>query len=109
MTRTLSLAQARRVVLAAQGFGSRRPATVGSRQLKREIERLALHQIDSVNVLARAHYLPAFSRLGGYDRVVFDRAAWGTKAARRMFEYWAHEASLLPLSMPWFLPRLYDA
>jgi len=110
LTRPLSLAQARRVVLAAQGFGSRRPATVGSRQLKREIERLALHQIDSVNVLARAHYLPAFSRLGGYDRVVFDRAAWGTKAARRMFEYWAHEASLLPLDLhPLLRWRMKDA
>jgi uncharacterized protein YcaQ len=50
-------------------------------------------------VLARAHYLPAFSRLGAYDRSLFDRSVWGPKSKRRMFEYWAHEASLLPLDL----------
>ena len=99
MTATLSLPQARRIALAAQGFGAARPRKVGQAQLRREIERLALHQIDSVNVISRAHYLPAFSRLGIYDRGLFDHAAWGPKPARRMFEYWAHEASLLPLDL----------
>ena len=97
MTETISLALARRIALAAQGFGVARPVSVGQVHLKREIERLGLHQIDSVNVLARAHYLPAFSRLGKYDRALLDHAAWGPRRARRMFEYWAHEASLLPL------------
>lgn len=95
----ISLAQARRIVLAAQGFGARGGAPVGRLQLGRLIDRLSLHQIDSVNVVARAHYLPAFSRLGRYDLDLLDTAAWGGKRDRRLFEYWAHEASLLPLDL----------
>jgi len=63
------------------------------------IERLALHQIDSVNVLVRAHYMPLLSRLGAYPREALDLVAWGPKSKRRLFEYWAHEASLLPLDV----------
>ena len=92
-------AAARRIALAAQGFGIARPARVTTGHLRRTLDRVALHQIDSVNVVSRAHYLPAFSRLGGYDRDAFDRAAWGPRHQRRMFEYWAHEASLLPLDL----------
>jgi len=95
----ISLAQARRIVLAAQGFGARGGAPVGRVQLGRLIDRLSLHQIDSVNVVARAHYLPAFSRLGRYDRDLLDTTAWGGKRDRRLFEYWAHEASLLPIDL----------
>ena len=95
----VSAAAARRIALAAQGFGIQRPdgaANLG--HVKRAIDRLGLLQIDSVNVLARAHYLPLFSRLGNYDSAHLDELAWGRKSRRGLFEFWAHEASLLPLA-----------
>jgi uncharacterized protein YcaQ len=96
----LSPGEARRIALAAQGFGQARPAgTIDQGHLRRVIERLGLHQIDSVNVLVRAHYLPLFSRLGAYPRALLEEAAWGRRSKRRLFEYWAHEASLLPLDL----------
>jgi len=92
----LSLAQARRIALRAQGLDARRrqagPTTM--RQFQQVVDRLGLLQIDSVNVLARAHLMPAFSRLGPYDTGLLDRAAG--HAPRRLVEYWAHEASFVP-------------
>ena len=88
----LSAAEARRVALAAQGFGSSAP-----RSLRGVLDRVGLIQIDSVNVLVRAHYLPAFSRLGAYPTERLDRLSW--YAPRRLFEYWGHEASLLPVAL----------
>lgn len=99
MVDTISLSEARRVALAAQGFGKARPGTPTQSALARTTAALGLHQIDSVNVLARAHYLPAFSRIGAYNRDWLDHAAWGPREKRRLFEYWAHEASLLPLDL----------
>ncbi|MBC7594133.1 MAG: YcaQ family DNA glycosylase [Kineosporiaceae bacterium] len=94
---SISQLQARRIALVAQGFGKRRPDVVGSRHLASTIARLGFFQIDSVNVLVRAHYMPMFSRLGPYDRELLDRAF--ARAPRRLFEYWAHEAALVDVSL----------
>jgi uncharacterized protein YcaQ len=93
----LSAGLARRIALGAQGFADPRPgAPVGTRQLRRVAERLSVLQIDSVNVLSRAHYMPAYSRLGPYPRELLD----GLCDRRRvLFEYWAHEASFLPVRL----------
>jgi uncharacterized protein YcaQ len=94
---TLSAGEARRLALAAQGFATPRPAlTADWRGLRRMVKRLGLLQIDSVNVLVRAHYLPLFSRLGSYGRAHFDAKAY-RRGIGGLFEYWAHEASLLPV------------
>jgi uncharacterized protein YcaQ len=96
----LSLARARRIALAAQGFGRPRPARPpGLGQITRLVTGLGVLQLDSVNVFLRAHYMPVFSRLGPYDRSLLDRiAAHGEgRVDRRLFEYWAHEASLIPV------------
>ena len=91
---TWSLAEARRTALAAQGFAEARPqGPVGTAHVRKTIDRLGLLQMDSIQVLVRAHYLPLFSRLGPYDRTILDRLAY---EHRELFEYWGHEASLLP-------------
>jgi uncharacterized protein YcaQ len=94
MGASLSLIQARRIALAAQGLDKGRPAgPVSARAVGRTFDRLHLVQIDSVNVLSRSHYLPFFSRLGNYDRGILHRMA--STHPRRMTEYWAHEASFI--------------
>ncbi len=105
---TLTAGEARRVALRAQGFGGSREGPVSRRQLTQLVDRLGVIQIDSVNVVSRTHYLPAYSRLGAYPREMLEDIAWSKK--RPLFEYWAHEASLLPLStQPLFRWRMTDA
>lgn len=110
--RHLSAAAARRIALAAQGFGRPRPARPPSvNQIATLVSRLGALQLDSVNVFSRAHYMPVFSRLGPYDRSRLDRiAGHGTgKVDRRLVEYWAHEASLIPVELhPLFRWRMAD-
>lgn len=94
MSRILSASQARRIALAAQGLHRVRPtAPINLGAVGRTFARLELIQIDSVNVLARAQYLPIFSRLGPYAPDLLDRLAVGHP--RKVVEYWAHEASLV--------------
>jgi uncharacterized protein YcaQ len=108
MKDTLTAGEARRIALAAQGFGGPRDRVPGRRQLTRLFERLGVVQLDSVNVVSRTHYLPAFSRLGAYPRALLEELAWARK--RPLFEYWAHEASLLPMgSQPLLRWRMADA
>lgn len=99
-TLSFTLNQARRLALAAQGFDGRPPpASVQPARLNRLIERLGVLQIDSVNAVVRSHYLPLFSRLGHYCPDLLDQAAWSQGRRRTLFEYWGHEASLMPLSL----------
>ena len=108
MVETLSHKEARRIALAAQGFADKRPAKPTRRHLIATIERLGLLQIDSVNVVSRSHYLPLFSRLGAYSRPLLEDLAWGKKPT--LFEYWGHEASLMPLELqPLLRWRMEDA
>jgi uncharacterized protein YcaQ len=94
---SLSRAQARRVALAAQGFLDPRHTTPDLRTLNRTVRRTGVLQIDSVNVLQRAHYMPLFSRMGPYDTALLDRASG--RAPRRLVEYWAHVAAFMPVDL----------
>lgn len=97
---SLTADEARRIGLAAQGFAHRKTAGRSPwNAVSTTIDRLGLLQLDSVNVLVRSHYLPAFSRLGDYDRAALDKRGFAMGKNRALFEYWAHEASLLPLRL----------
>jgi len=95
----LTRSQARRTVLRASGLDrprSARRAPGGTRELQQVVDRLGLLQVDSVNVLARAHLMPVYSRVGAWDVTALDRAT--ARPPRRLVETWAHEASLVPPS-----------
>jgi len=103
-----SRAEARRIAISAQGLDAPRRGALTRASLLRIVDRLGVLQIDAVNVLARAHYVPLFSRRGPYDTKCLDRAAYGRDQA--LFEYWGHQASLLPVSLhPLFRFRMERA
>ncbi|PWJ25405.1 hypothetical protein ATK17_1525 [Branchiibius hedensis] len=97
MSGEISLAQARRIALAAQGFLDKPHAAPTMRTLERTVARTGVLQIDSVNVLARAHLMPLFSRMGPYDTRLLHRAT--SSSPRRLVEYWAHCAAYMPVDL----------
>ncbi len=109
MSPDLSAAQARRIAIAAQGLDKpRKTGPVGPPQFRKLVGQLGVIQIDSVNVVVRTHYLPAFSRLGAYPQTLLETEAWGRKPS--LFEYWGHEASFMPLALqPLFRWRMERA
>lgn len=94
---SLSRGQARRVALAAQGFLDPPHAVPDLRTLKRTLRRTGVLQVDSVNVLQRAHYMPLYSRMGAYDVTLLDRASTGRH--RTLVEYWAHVQAYMPVDL----------
>ncbi|MBV9645907.1 MAG: YcaQ family DNA glycosylase [Candidatus Eremiobacteraeota bacterium] len=108
-TLSLSKAEARRLAVRAQGLGANGlPTRVERRTLRSVFARIGVVQIDSVNVLVRSQYLPLFSRVGPYRRKLLDELAYGPR--RALFEYWGHEASLIPLELfPLFRWRMARA
>ncbi len=104
MPARVSAAEARRIALAAQGFAEPRPTgRIDTRHFRRVMQRMGLVQLDAVNVLVRSHYLPFFARLGPYNRDALDRHLW----SRDHFEYWGHEASVIPVeAYPLFRHRM---
>jgi uncharacterized protein YcaQ len=96
MAGELSSAEARRLALASLGFAARKPAKAGVAHVRATAKRLSAIQVDSVNVLARAHYVPTFSRYGPYPTAALDQLAY---ERRELFEYWGHAACFLPVEM----------
>jgi uncharacterized protein YcaQ len=93
---SLSIADARALALAAQGFDTARPKTKATqRHVDALISRLGVIQIDSVNVLVRSQELPLFSRLGNHNRNAIPKAT----EQQKLFEYWGHEAAHLPVEI----------
>ncbi len=91
--RSMTAAQARRAALGASGLLRERPGRVDVRHFRRVVADLDVIQLDSVNVVTRAHEMPFWSRLGSYDVEALRRWLW---RSREMYECWAHVASLMP-------------
>ncbi|HOA87705.1 MAG: crosslink repair DNA glycosylase YcaQ family protein [Microbacteriaceae bacterium] len=102
MTPSLSASEARRIALAAQGFTRPRPRVPGARHLHDTMGRMGVTQIDSVNVFARSHYMPFYSRLGPYETEFLDELFFQPHGP--YVEYWAHVATFMPAA-DWALFR----
>jgi uncharacterized protein len=94
---SLSKAQARRIALSAQGFRDPRHAVPTMRTFARTLSRTGVLQVDSVNVLQRAHFMPLFSRMGTYDTELLRRAS--ERRPRKIVEYWAHVQAFMPVDL----------
>jgi uncharacterized protein len=95
-SRTLTLPEARRIALTAQGFDRQRPSgRITAAHIRRTILQLGLVQLDFVNSLIPAHFTVLYSRLGPYDKALFERVAY---RSGEFTEQWAHEASIVPVS-----------
>ncbi|MBX2832772.1 MAG: winged helix DNA-binding domain-containing protein [Rhodospirillales bacterium] len=106
----ISVKQARNLALVGQGFDSDESRPVTKRRIMKAIRKTNMLQVDSVNVLTRAHYMPIFSRLGVYDPALLDDIVWGKARDRKLFEYWGHEASMIPVEdYPLYRWRMEDA
>src|SRR5688572_15188349 len=93
VTIRLTAVAARRLHVAAQGL-DRRPRRAARKQdVLDAIRRMGVLQIDTISVIARSPYMVLFSRLGAYEQCWLDELL----AEGRLFEYWAHEASFLPI------------
>ena len=97
MSRSITASQARCLAIAAQGLAGPRPLRPNRGHFRKMVDQLGVIQIDSVNVVARSHYLPPFARLGAFDPTHLEEAAWGKTP--ELFEYWGHAASLMPVAM----------
>ena len=92
----ISNAQARRVLLNLQGLGEL-PQSSSARVVQTVVQRLGYVQIDSINVLERAHHLILGARLAQYRHEHFTHAL---EKSRGLFEHWTHDASAIPTK--WF-------
>src|SRR5207237_8894579 len=93
-TTTVSLTAIRRLAVSTQGYAGRfRRAPTGD--VEAAIGRLGAVQLDSISTVDRAHRLTLTSRIGAYDEAELQ----GLLASGRVFEYWAHEACLLPIEI----------
>jgi uncharacterized protein YcaQ len=102
-TTTVTLAEIRRTLVAAQGFAGRF-RRAGAADVEEAIRRLTAVQLDSISTVDRAHRLTLSARIGAFDpEVVAELLRSG-----RIVEYWAHEASLLPVELWPHLRRVMD-